>query len=80
MKDLKGKFNNAKDKTTGKMAEAAGKITNNGGVELKGKLLSKKVDFKKKIAAKGYVKEAEVGAIGKLNDMIDKKDKKGQKR
>lgn len=63
----KGKLENAKDKIVGEVKEAAGKVTGNEELELKGKIQSKKADVKKKA---GELKES---VAEKVNDIIDKK-------
>lgn len=66
MKDLKNK----KDKVVGEVKEAIGKATHNEELELKGKIQSSKADIKEKSA------EIRSNAADKVNDFIDKKDKK----
>ncbi|MBC7959332.1 MAG: CsbD family protein [Vallitaleaceae bacterium] len=65
MTKLKNTINNMTDKVKGESAEAVGKITGNQELELKGKMLSAKVDLKKKV---GGLKE---GLVEKINDKID---------
>jgi uncharacterized protein YjbJ (UPF0337 family) len=65
--DSKGKVENAKDKIIGESKEAAGKVTGNEELELKGKIQSSKSDVKEKA---GEVKES---IAEKINDAIDKK-------
>lgn len=48
MADSKYKLNNAKDKVTGEVKEAVGKVTGNEELELKGKIQSSKSDLKEK--------------------------------
>ena len=67
MTDSKGKLENAKDKIIGEAKEAAGKVTGNEEMELKGKFQFSKSDIKEKA---GEVKE---GIAEKINDAIDKK-------
>jgi len=67
MTDSKNKLENAKDKIVGEVKEAAGKVTGNEELELKGKIQSSKSDIKEKA---GEVKE---GITEKINDVIDKK-------
>jgi uncharacterized protein YjbJ (UPF0337 family) len=67
MTDSKGKVENAKDKIIGEAKEAAGKVTGNEELELKGKIQSSKSDVKEKA---GEIKE---GIAEKINDAIDKK-------
>jgi len=67
MTDSKGKSENSKDKIIGEVKEAAGKVTGNEELELKGKIQSSKSDIKEKA---GEVKE---GIAEKINDAVDKK-------
>jgi len=66
MTDSKNKLENAKDKVVGEAKEAAGKVTGNEELELKGKIQSSKSDVKKNA---GEVKE---GIAKKINDAVDK--------
>ncbi|WP_296557281.1 hypothetical protein [uncultured Acetobacterium sp.] len=81
MADPKGRIDQAKDKTVGGIKEAAGKVTGNEELELKGKVQSLKGDAKgKAIDAGDKVDDAKEGAAGKVNDFIDKKkDQKEEK-
>jgi len=67
MTDSKNKLENAKDKIMGETKEAAGKVTGNEELELKGKIQSSKSDIKKKA---GEVKE---GIAENIDDSVDKK-------
>ncbi|HEY5583778.1 MAG TPA: hypothetical protein VIK78_04715 [Ruminiclostridium sp.] len=70
------KFENNKEKLTGEIKEAGGKISGNEQLELKGKIQSSKADFEKKTNLHNNVEEIKEGIAGKLNDMIDKKEYK----
>jgi len=72
----KDTFNNSKEKITGEVKEAAGKITGNQQLELKGKIQSSKADFKKKTNLHNNVNKVKEGVAGKVNDMIDKNEAK----
>jgi uncharacterized protein YjbJ (UPF0337 family) len=69
-------FNNSKEKFTGEVKEAAGKITGNQQLELKGKIQSSKADFKKKTNLHNNVNKVKEGVAGKVNDMMDKNEAK----
>lgn len=73
MTDLKGKIDNAKDKSIGKVKEAVGKVTGNEELELKGKIQSLKTDLKEKTDISDKVDEVKEGIAGKINNIIDKK-------
>jgi uncharacterized protein YjbJ (UPF0337 family) len=75
LKDFKDKLDNAKDKVEGKIKETFGKISGNEQLELKGKLQTSRADLKKKTNLKHLVNEAKEGFAGKVNDMMDKKEK-----
>jgi uncharacterized protein YjbJ (UPF0337 family) len=68
MADLKNKFDNMKDKVIGKTKEAVGQATGSEETELKGKLQSKKADFKEK-----FDDSKEIIAK-KINDKLDEKE------
>ena len=76
MNTKKDTFNNSKEKITGEVKEAAGKITGNQQLELKGKIQSSKADFKKKTNLHNNVNKVKEGVAGKVNDMIDKNEAK----
>ena len=75
MKDSKDKIRNTKDKVEGKIKEAAGELTGNEQLELKGKLQVAKVDIKKKMDVKDKVNEVKENIAEKVNDTLDKKRK-----
>ena len=58
------------------MNEAAGKITGNEQLKLKGKLQVAKVDLKKKMDVKDRVNEVKEDIAKKVNDKLDQKGKK----
>lgn len=70
MTDTRGKIKHAKDKVVGEAKEMIGKITDNEELELKGKIQSSKSDLMGKT---GEIKE---NIAGKINNILDKKDKK----
>lgn len=76
MNTKKDTFNNSKEKITGEVKEAAGKITGNQQLELKGKIQSSKADFKKKTNLHNNVNKVKEGVAEKVNDMIDKNEAK----
>jgi len=76
MKDFNDKFDTAKDKISGEIKEATGKITGNETLELKGKLQNKKADLEKKIDLKHGANKVKEDIAGKINDMMDKKREK----
>lgn len=79
MTDFKDKVGQTKDKLAGELKEAAGKITGNEQLELKGKIQSAKADIRRKSDVKKNVKrkveDVKESIAGKINDMIDKKGK-----
>ncbi|NTU88762.1 MAG: CsbD family protein [Actinobacteria bacterium] len=73
MKNAKDTFESAKDKVAGEIKEAAGKVTGNEELELKGKLQSATADLKQDV--KDLTKNVKEGIAEKVNDMIDKQEK-----
>jgi len=69
MTDSRDKIDNTKDKITGEVKEAVGKVTGNEELELKGKIQSSKADIKKK------GREVKEGIVKKINDITDKKER-----
>jgi len=80
LNNKKDTFENNKEKITGQIKEAAGKISGNEQLELKGRIQSSKADFKKNINIHNNVDEVKEGIAGKINDMLDKKDAKKDKK
>ncbi len=72
------KLNNTKNKVVGELKEAAGKITGNEQLELKGKIQSKKADFNRKSDVGNNFDKIKENIAGKINDSIDKQDKKNK--
>ena len=85
MKNKKNKVKNTKDKIEGKIMEAAGELTGNEQLELKGKLLVAKSDIKTKMDMRDKVNDVKEGVAKKINDALDKdaekeKDRKKDKK
>jgi len=75
---FKNKFNNTKDKVAGEVKDKVGKITGNETLELKGKIQSAKSDIKQKINKDTFgnkTHDIKEGIAGKINNMMDKKNK-----
>ena len=79
MNNKKENFENKKEKITGQIKEAAGKISGNEQLELKGKIQSSKADFKNSTNLHNNVNEVKEGIAGKINNLLDKKDSKKKK-
>ena len=73
MADLKDKMENAIDKIEGGLNEAAGKITGNKQLELKGKLQGSKADLEKKMNVKDNINEIKENIADKIIKKMDKK-------
>jgi len=74
MADPKDRIDEAKDKTVGGIKEAAGKVTGNEELELKGKTQSLKGDLEGKAMDAGdKLGDLKEKAAEKVNDFIDKK-------
>ena len=76
MSDFKRKFNHKKNKFAGGFKEAAGKVTGNEQLELKGKLQSSKADLKKSMNVKIKIDNLKEGITGKINNKIDRNKKR----
>jgi uncharacterized protein YjbJ (UPF0337 family) len=76
MSDFKRKYDHAKNKFAGEMKEAAGKVTGNEQLELKGKIQSTKADIKKNLSVKDKIEDIKENIAEKMNDRLDKKKKK----
>jgi len=72
MTDSKNKIKNAKDKISGEVKEAIGKITDNEQLELQGKIQSATSDLKEKTNIPNNVNKIKENFAGKINDIIDK--------
>ncbi|NLA71262.1 MAG: CsbD family protein [Clostridiaceae bacterium] len=76
----KKKFDRTKDKVAGEIKEAAGKITGNEQLELKGKIQSKKADLEKKMDVSEKFEDMKEDIAGKINDDLDKRQTKKNKK
>ena len=72
MADLKDKMDNAIDKIEGGLNEAAGKITGNKQLELKGKLQGSKADLEKKMNVKENINDIKENIADKIIKKMDK--------
>lgn len=80
MSKFKRKFDHAKSKFSGEVKEAAGKLTGNEQLELKGKIQSAGADLRENLNAEDKAHDIKENIAGKINDMFDKKnDKKDSK-
>ncbi|MDW7658221.1 MAG: CsbD family protein [Bacillota bacterium] len=79
MSDFKRKFDHAKNKFNGEVKEAAGKVTGNEQLELKGKIQSSKADLKKNLNVKDKIEDIKENIAEKMNDRIDRNKKKKKK-
>lgn len=80
MNTKKDTFMNSKEKVTGEVKEAAGRISGNQQLELKGKMQSSKADFKKKTNLHNNVYNFKEGVAEKVNDMMDKNEAKRENK
>ena len=83
MKEFKKNASQSREKITGEIKEAVGKITGNEQLELKGKIQSARADLKKKSNVKKQVKKSvevvKENLAGKINDLIDSREKSRKK-
>lgn len=73
MNNFKKKFNFNKEKFSGNIKEATGKIIGNEQLELKGKIQSLKADFKKSVRTNKKINDIKENIAKKINDKIDEK-------
>ena len=73
MKDLKDKAEITIDKIGGGLNEAAGKISGNKQLELKGKLQVSKAELEKKMDIKDNINEIKENIADKIIKNMDKK-------
>jgi uncharacterized protein YjbJ (UPF0337 family) len=77
MSKLERDIDHAKNKLSGEAKEAAGKITGNEQLELKGKLQSSKADLKKSINnVADSIEDVKENIAKNTNNMIDESKKK----
>jgi uncharacterized protein YjbJ (UPF0337 family) len=75
----KRKYVNTKEKLGGKVKEAAGKISGNEQLELKGKIQVSKAAMKEKLSAANMFDAIKERIAGLINNKIDKKRHKKRK-
>lgn len=75
----KRKYVSTKEKLGGKVKEAAGKISGNEQLELKGKIQVSKVAMKEKLSAANMFDAIKERIAGLINKKIDKKRHKKRK-
>jgi len=80
MSNKNDKLDNSKQKIAGKTKEVIGKITGNEQLELKGKLQTTKANFKEKTNIGDNVEKVKENIAGTINDMMDKKHAKHDKK
>jgi uncharacterized protein YjbJ (UPF0337 family) len=76
MSNLKKDFDHAKNKFAGEVKEAAGRITGNEQLELKGKIQSTKADLKKNLNVADRIEDIKENIAESINNRIDKNKKK----
>jgi len=76
MSKFKRKYDHAKSKFSGEVKEAAGKLTGNEQLELKGKIQSARADLKADLNAEDRAEDLKENIAEKINNMIDKKENK----
>lgn len=80
MNNFKRDFDHKKNKLSGEIKEAAGKITGNEQLELKGKMQSSKADFKKNINVADRIEDLKENIAESINNKIDKNNKKKRRK
>ena len=72
MSKLERNLDHAKNKVSGEVKEAAGKITGNEQLELKGKMQSSTADLKKKLNVSDKIENVKESIAESANKKIDK--------
>lgn len=80
MSQFKRDLDHATNKLAGGAKEAAGKVTGNEQLELKGKIQSSKADLKKNTSVANKIENVKEKIAGSMNDRIDLKRKVDRKR
>ncbi len=80
MTHLTRKIDRTKDKISGEIKEATGKITGNEQLELKGKIQSSQADLRNGMNVSERVEIIKENIAGKINDSIDEKEAKKAKK
>lgn len=80
MNKFKRDLDHTKNKFSGEAKKAAGKITGNEQLELKGKLQSSKADLKKNLNVADKIEDIKENIAENINNRIDQKKKKKNKR
>lgn len=74
MSKLERDLDHAKNKISGEVKEAAGKITGNEQLELKGKMQSTKADLKKKMNVSDKIENVKESIAESANKKMDEND------
>ena len=80
MNKFKNDFDHSKNKIAGEIKEAAGKITGNEQLELKGKIQASKADLKKNVNIADRIEDIKENIAESINNRIDKNKKNSSKR
>lgn len=80
MSQLKRDLDHTKNKLAGGAKEAAGKVTGNEQLELKGKMQTSKADLKKNTSVANKIENVKEKIAGGINNKIDQKRKDDKKR
>ncbi|MHB1454257.1 MAG: CsbD family protein [Saccharofermentanales bacterium] len=75
MNEFNKKMKNKKNKFSGEIKEAAGRLTGNEQLELKGRIQSAKANFNENMNVKDNINDVKESIAKKINDRLDKKKK-----
>lgn len=75
MNEFNKRTSNSRDRFSGGIKKATGKLTGNEQLELKGRIQIAKANFKDSISVKNNVDDAKESIAKKINDRLDKKKK-----
>lgn len=76
MNEFNKKMKNRKNRFSGEIKEAAGRLTGNEQLELKGRIQSAKANFNDNVNIKDNINDVKEVIAGKVNDRLDKKKKR----
>lgn len=80
MSKMEKNLDHGKNKIVGGIKEAAGKITGNETLELKGKIQSAKADLKRNMTSSTTLENVKENIAGSINNMLDKNERNDAKR
>lgn len=80
MSKMEKNLDHGKNKIVGGIKEAAGKMTGNETLELKGKIQSAKADLKRNMTSSTKLENVKENIAGSINNMLDKNERNDARR